>query len=310
MDDRLDWALIVAFIRLEFPSHQRDLAQKIAAGLAEVVRFKIKQLRPEHTLSEIAHWADEPISAMDLIKILHLAFQVTCDEKTTFRTVVEMIGESQTQRGLTARDYGEPKGTGAESRVTKRICVFTGSREGGRAEYTEAARRMGRELVERGYGLVYGGGKIGLMTVLADSVLEHHGRVTGVIPESLVGKEVAHSGLSDLRIVNSMHERKAVMAELSDGFIAMPGGIGTLEEFFEVLSWAQLGIHNKPCGLLNVCGYYEQIIQFLDYAVAQDFLKSKHRSLLIVGREPGELLDQLEHFIETRATKRFERART
>jgi uncharacterized protein (TIGR00730 family) len=310
MDDRPDWPLIVAFIRLEFPPHQRDLAQKIAAGLAEVVKFKIQQLRPEHTLSEIAHWADQPISATDLIKIIHAAFQVTCDEKTTFRTVVEMIGEKQTRKSLTAGDYGEPKGKGAESGVNKSICVFTGSRQGARADYREAARRMGRELVERGYGLVYGGGNIGLMTALADSVLEHHGRVTGVIPGSLVGKEVAHSGLSDLRIVNSMHERKAVMAELSDGFIAMPGGIGTLEEFFEVLSWAQLGIHDKPCGLLNVCGYYEQIIRFLDYAVEQDFLKSKHRSLLIVGREPGELLDQFERFIETHATERFERART
>jgi uncharacterized protein (TIGR00730 family) len=196
------------------------------------------------------------------------------------------------------------------SGVTKRICVFTGSRQGARAEYTEAARRLGRELVERGYGLVYGGGNVGLMTVVADSVLEHHGCVTGVIPEALVGKEVAHTGLSDLRIVKSMHERKAVMAELSDGFIAMPGGIGTLEEFFEVLSWAQLGIHDKPCGLLNVCGYYEQMVQFLDHAVEQDFLKSKHRSLLIVGREPRQLLDQLERFIETHATKRFERTRT
>jgi uncharacterized protein (TIGR00730 family) len=309
MDDRIDWALIVAPIRLEFPPHQRDLAQKIAAGLAEVVGFKIKRLQPEHTLSEIAHWADDPISAMGLIKILHAAFRVTCEDNTTFRAVVEMISEMQPQR-LNARHDDKPRGKGAERRVTRRICIFTGSRQGTRAEYTDAARRMGRELVERGYGLVYGGGNVGLMTVLADSVLEHHGHVTGVIPEALVGKEVAHTGLSDLRIVNSMHERKAVMAELSDGFIAMPGGIGTLEEFFEVLSWAQLGIHDKPCGLLNVCGYYEQLIQFLDHAVEQDFLKPKHRSLLIVEREPHQLLDQLEHFIETHPTKRFERTRT
>ena len=196
------------------------------------------------------------------------------------------------------------------SGVTKRICVFTGSRQGARAEYTEAARRLGRELVERGYGLVFGGGNVGLMTVIADSVLEHHGCVTGVIPEALVGKEVAHTGLSDLRIVKSMHERKAVMAELSDGFIAMPGGIGTLEEFFEVLSWAQLGIHDKPCGVLNVRGYYKPIIQFLDRAVEQDFLKPKHRSLLIVEQEPKQLLDDFERFIATHATQRFERTQT
>ena len=120
-------------------------------------------------------------------------------------------------------------------------------------EYADAARQLGRELVARGYGLVYGGGNVGLMTVIADAVLELSGHVTGVIPNSLVSKEVAHLGLSDLRIVDSMHERKALMAELSDGFIAMPGGIGTMEEFFEVLSWAQLGLHEKPCALLNVC---------------------------------------------------------
>ena len=137
------------------------------------------------------------------------------------------------------------------------ICVFTGSRQGRRSDYADAARRIGRELVERGYGLVYGGGNVGLMTVVADAVLESHGHVTGVIPETLVEKEVVHRGLSELRIVQSMHERKAMMAELSDGFVALPGGIGTMEEFFEVLSWAQLGMHNKPCGLLNVCGYYQ-----------------------------------------------------
>ena len=125
------------------------------------------------------------------------------------------------------------------------------------------------------------------MTVIADTVLELNGHVTGVIPGSLVSKEVAHRGLSDLRVVDSMHERKALMAELSDGFIAMPGGIGTMEEFFEVLSWAQLGIHEKPCGLLNVAGYYDPLIQFLDHAVAEDFIKPKHRALLIVESEPA-----------------------
>jgi uncharacterized protein (TIGR00730 family) len=164
--------------------------------------------------------------------------------------------------------------------------------------------------VERGYGLVYGGGNVGLMNVVANTVLELRGHVTGVIPDSLVSKEVAHQGLSDLRVVQSMHERKALMAELSDGFIAMPGGIGTMEEFFEVLSWAQLGIHNKPCGLLNVDGYFQHLIQFLDYAVDQDFLKRKHRSLLIVEEKPRSLLDRFEEILMMRAAKRFERSRT
>jgi uncharacterized protein (TIGR00730 family) len=310
MDDRLDWALIAAFIRLEFPPRQRDLAQKIAAGLAEVVGYKIKRLRPEHTLAEIAHWADDPISAVDLIKVLHAAFKITFDDNASFRAVVEMIAEERTEKVWPPTLVTTPRGERAARPVIQKICVFTGSSQGARAEFIEAAREMGRELVERGYGLVYGGGNVGLMSVIADTVLEHRGHVTGVIPDALVGKEVAHSGLSDLRIVQSMHERKAVMAELSDGFIAMPGGIGTMEEFFEVLSWAQLGIHDKPCGVLNVCGYYEPIIQFLDRAVEQDFLKPKHRSLLIVEQEPKQLLDDFERFIATHATQRFERTQT
>jgi uncharacterized protein (TIGR00730 family) len=185
-----------------------------------------------------------------------------------------------------------------------------GSRAGARSEYTAAAGRLGRELAQRGYGLVYGGGNVGLMTVVADTMLECGGHVTGVIPENLVGKEVAHRGLSDLRIVQSMHERKAVMAELSDGFIALPGGIGTLEEFFEVLSWAQLGIHDKPCGLLNVCGYYRHVIQFLDGAVDEGFLKPQHRALLVTEAEPVKLLDRFDALIGTRAPKRFDRMRT
>lgn len=190
------------------------------------------------------------------------------------------------------------------------ICVFTGSRPGRRCDYVDAARQLGRELVGRGYGLVYGGGNVGLMTVVADTVLECQGYVTGVIPETLVEKEVVHRGLSDLRIVQSMHERKALMAELSDGFVALPGGIGTMEEFFEVLSWAQLGMHNKPCGLVNVCGYYEPIVRFLDQAVQQDFLKPQHRALLIVEVTPGRLLDRFEQFIATHAARRFDRTKT
>jgi uncharacterized protein (TIGR00730 family) len=194
--------------------------------------------------------------------------------------------------------------------LTGSICVFTGSRHGSRPEYSDAARQLGRELVVRNYGLVYGGGNVGLMKVIADTVLDLEGRVTGVIPESLVSKEVAHRGLSDLRIVKSMHERKATMAELSDGFIALPGGIGTMEEFFEVLSWAQLGIHGKPCGLLNTGGYYDHLIKFLDDAVDQGFLKPKHRSLLILANEPAEMLNRLESFMATGEEQRFDSSKT
>ena len=186
------------------------------------------------------------------------------------------------------------------TKPTGAICVFTGSRNGTHPEYAEAARRLGRELVGRNYGLVYGGGNVGLMKIIADTVLDLGGHVTGVIPDSLVSKEVAHRGLSDLRVVQSMHERKGMMAALSDGFIALPGGIGTMEEFFEVLSWAQLGIHCKPCGLLNTDGYYDRLIEFLDHAVEHDFLKPKHRSLLILANEPPDILSRFEAFIRTR----------
>ncbi len=192
----------------------------------------------------------------------------------------------------------------------KRICIFTGSAIGLRTEYAAAARELGRLLVERGYGLVYGGGNIGLMAVVADAVLEHHGEAVGVIPEFLVDKELAHRGLTELRVVKSMHERKAVMAELADGFMALPGGIGTLEEFFEVLSWAQLGLHEKPCGLLSVRGYYEGIVNFLDHAVAEGFLKPKHRALLIVENTPEQILDRFDEIIHRGAPKRFSRGRT
>ena len=194
--------------------------------------------------------------------------------------------------------------------LTRKICVFTGSRHGARREFAEVAKDLGRELVARGYGLVYGGGNVGLMTVIADTVLELNGHVTGVIPNSLVSREVAHFGLSDLRVVQSMHERKALMAELSDGFIAMPGGIGTMEEFFEVLSWAQLGIHEKPCALLNVCGYYDSLIRFLDQAVAADFIKPNDRALLMVESGPAKLLDRFAAIIASRPAKRFDPRQT
>ena len=196
------------------------------------------------------------------------------------------------------------------SHLRGRICIFTGSSRGIRAEYTDAARGLACQLVERGYGLVYGGGNVGLMAVIADAVLGQGGHVTGVIPDALVSQEVAHRGLSELRVVQSMHERKAVMADLSDGFIAMPGGIGTMEEFFEVLSWAQLGLHDKPCGLLNIGGYYDHLLRFMNHAVEQEFLKPRHRALLIVAEEPGKLLDRFEPIITANGAKRFERSRT
>jgi uncharacterized protein (TIGR00730 family) len=203
-----------------------------------------------------------------------------------------------------------PRGLSFVDRVKANNCVFTGSRQGIRPEYAAVARQLGRELVARGYGLVYGGGHIGLMAVIADAVLEQEGHVIGVIPAAFVEKEVAHRGLSELCIVESMHERKAMMAELSCGFIAMPGGIGTMEEFFEVLSWAQLGLHEKPCGLLNVCAYYRPLVEFIDFAVEQDFLKSKHRALLIVEHEPGALLDRFEDLIVSRPPKPFDPSQT
>jgi uncharacterized protein (TIGR00730 family) len=175
-----------------------------------------------------------------------------------------------------------------------RICVFSGSSHGARPEYEQAACRLGAALVDRGYDLVYGGANVGLMAVLANTVLNCGGHVTGVIPEALVHKEVAHHGVSELRVVASMHERKATMAALADGFIALPGGLGTLEEFFEILTWAQLGLHTKPCGLLNVSGYYDHIVEFLDYAVRERFVKAAHRSMLAVASEPEDLLD---HFL-------------
>ena len=186
------------------------------------------------------------------------------------------------------------------------ICIFTGSRPGASPDYAKAATELARELVKRGLGVVYGGGNVGLMNIIADTALQDGGYVIGVIPDALVSKEVAHAGLSELRVVQSMHERKAVMAELSGGFIALPGGIGTMEEFFEVLSWAQLGLHNKPCGLLNVDGYYDSLIEFLDYAVAEDFVKEKDRALLIIENQVAKLVDRFEAEIAVSAKRKFD----
>jgi len=155
---------------------------------------------------------------------------------------------------------------------------------------------LGRTLVQRNYGLVYGGADVGLMGIVANAVLESHGDVIGVIPRALVDKEVAHTGLSDLRIVGSMHERKACMADSADAFVALPGGLGTLEELFETLTWVQLGLHGKPVGLLDVDGYYQGVLAFLDHAVAEGFLKPAHRSTVLVETDPSRLLDLLESY--------------
>jgi uncharacterized protein (TIGR00730 family) len=171
-----------------------------------------------------------------------------------------------------------------------RICVFCGSSPGARPEYVTAARQLGRTLAGKGIGLVYGGAKVGTMGQLASAALEAGGEVIGVIPQDLVKKEVAFTELENLHVVGSMHERKARMVDLADGFIALPGGLGTFEEFFEALTWAQLGLHHKPCGLLNVCGYYDRLIAFLDHAVAEQFVRAEYRAMALVDEEPDRLL--------------------
>lgn len=178
----------------------------------------------------------------------------------------------------------------------QRICVFCGSNVGARPEYRAEAWVLGEAIVRRGLTLVYGGGNIGLMGVLADAVLELGGEVIGVIPDSLMRKEVGHTGITDLRVVESMHERKAIMSDLSDAFIAMPGGLGTFEEFFEIVTWAQLGIHRKPCGLFNVEGYFDKLLEFLNHAVDEEFLKPKHAKLVCASDSIEDLLTQLETF--------------
>jgi uncharacterized protein (TIGR00730 family) len=175
----------------------------------------------------------------------------------------------------------------------KRVCVFCGSSTGTRPVFREAAYRMGHAIARRGLGLVYGGGGIGLMRELADAVLAQRGEVIGVIPRGLMTKEVAYDRLTDLRVVDSMHARKALMADLADGFVALPGGFGTLEEFCEVLTWAQLGLHRKPCGLLNVDGYFDRLLAQLDHFVAEGFLSRTNRSLVLTEAEPDGLLDAM-----------------
>jgi uncharacterized protein (TIGR00730 family) len=173
------------------------------------------------------------------------------------------------------------------------VCVYCGSSAGASPAYAAAAAELGRELAGRGIGLVYGGGNVGLMGAVADAALAAGGAVVGVIPEALVAREVAHGGLTELHVVASMHDRKALMAELADAFVALPGGLGTLEELFEILTWAQLGLHRKPSGLVNVAGYYDGLVSFLAHAVDERLLRPEHAELLLVDERPAPLLDRL-----------------
>jgi uncharacterized protein (TIGR00730 family) len=188
----------------------------------------------------------------------------------------------------------------------RRVCVYAGSNPGSDPAYAEAARALAALMAERGIGLVYGGGKVGLMGVLADTILDTGGEAIGVMPQALIDREIGHPGLTELKVVHSMHERKALMAELADAFVAVPGGIGTLEELIEIYTWSQLGIHDKACGVLNVRGYYDGLAAFLDHAVREGFLRAEHRAALTVAEDPAELLDAFAAFVPPRVGKWLE----
>jgi uncharacterized protein (TIGR00730 family) len=181
------------------------------------------------------------------------------------------------------------------------ICVFCGSASGRAPTYTAAARELGQLLAKRGIGLVYGGGNVGLMGELADSVLDAGGRAIGVIPQQLVDREIAHGGLTELHVVENLHQRKALMAELADAFLTLPGGVGTMEELFEVWSWGRLGLHSKPCGLLNVNGYFDSLRTLTDQMVTEGFLEPVHRELLLIEEQPTVLLDRLVAYATPRS---------
>ena len=198
--------------------------------------------------------------------------------------------------GLSDRTDASRSGKEFRKRAMKRICIFCGSSTGKRAIYADTARVMGETLLRREIGLVYGGGCVGLMGIVADVVMQGGGEVIGVIPEALVTRELAHGDITQLIIVHSMHERKAKMAELSDAFIAMPGGYGTFEEFCEIITWAQLGLHRKPCGLLNVEGYYDPLLMLFDRAVDEGFLRQGNRRLVVEDTEPESLLQRLMNY--------------
>ena len=178
----------------------------------------------------------------------------------------------------------------------QRLCVYCGSNKGASTAYAEAARDLAGELVERGIGLVYGGASRGIMGVVADAVLAGGGEVIGVMPRALDNKEIKHPNLTRLEVVETMHERKSMMANMADGFVALPGGFGTLEEIVEIITWSQLQFHAKPCGLLNVRGYYDNLVRHIDHAVSQEFVLAEHRDAVIVEAKPAELLDRFESY--------------
>ncbi|MGM0576117.1 MAG: TIGR00730 family Rossman fold protein [Myxococcota bacterium] len=190
------------------------------------------------------------------------------------------------------------------------ICVYCGASPGRRKDYVSGARAFGRALAARGVRMVYGGGSVGVMGAVADTMLLEGGEVIGIIPEDLVEREIAHQGLTELRVVSSMHERKREMVDLSDGFVALPGGLGTLEELFEVLTWAQLGLHEKPCGILDVGGFYEKLAAFLAHAVEEEFVEQRYADLLVIEKDPEKLLRRFETWEPPRVTKVLRREST
>ena len=192
----------------------------------------------------------------------------------------------------------------------KRICVFAGSSAGARRSYRNTAEDLGRTLARRGIGVVFGGGRVGLMGVLADAALGAGGDVIGVIPKALDAKELGHKGLTELRIVASMHERKAMMADLSDGYIALPGGWGTMDELFEILTWGQLGLHQRPCGVLNVDGYFDGLLAFMQHMIDERFVRPENGSMLAVAISPAELLDRMAAYVPPAVEKWLDRDTT
>jgi uncharacterized protein (TIGR00730 family) len=193
-------------------------------------------------------------------------------------------------------DFGLEATAMATDRQINRMCVFCGTNPGTRPEYGAMARKLGQVLAEQNIELVYGGASVGIMGELADSVQEHGGHVTGIIPQQLVEKESAHRGIPNLIVVASMHQRKSQMADMSDGFIALPGGIGTLEGFFELVTWRQLGIHDRPCGILNVAGYFDGLTRFLDHGVKEGFITELHRDMILVVDESSELVQRMRAY--------------
>ena len=192
----------------------------------------------------------------------------------------------------------------------KRLCVYCGSSSGRQPGYAQVARQLAHAMVSKNIDLVYGGASVGIMGEIANAVLGEGGDVIGVIPKGLFAKEVAHTGITELREVGSMHERKALMADLSDGFIALPGGLGTIEEIFEIITWSQLGMHRKPCGLLNVNNYYDKLIGFLDHAVSEQFIKATHRSTILIDKCSDRLLEKFEAYKAPETAKWIDRKST